>query len=1200
MSATHEHCELASDITVDFLRLAIRGLLYHWKINAAVALGVAAATAVLTGALLVGDSVRGSLRNMTIDRLGLIDELLLVDRFFRESLAEELERDPHFPPEYHHAVGVMVFPAATVERRTTDRTTRASNVLVVGSPTTEDVADGRSFWSLAAGDAGLPARCPGRDEIVLNRTLAEELQAVVGDRITVRLPKPADIPADSPLGEKADRIRSFPRLKIIEIIETQGLARFSLTPSQALPANAFVSLEQLQEGLEQPERVNAIFIAGQSHDQAAGPAASQALASALHPTLDDLGLTLQHVQLAYTDPQSQQSQSIYDYFSLSSQRMVLPPEIEMAARNAFDHAGGQPVFTYLANLLEPISDEGTVSAERRIPYSTIAAIDPSPTFHLESIDGQKIPPPGPNEIILTDWAADDLEISVGDAIRLTFFEPETTHGTSVETQQVLKVVAITPLTPPSAPYLPSRQLQFTQRPTIANDPALTPEVKGITDQKSIDDWEVPFTIDYGLIRPEDDRYWEEYGTTPKAFVSLATGQRLWGSRFGQSTSYRIPAREGLTEESVRNQLLERLTSAGARLGFDFQPIKRRQLLASSGNTPFDVLFLLLSFFIIAAALLLVALLFRLGFEQRARQAGLLLAVGWRPRRVRRLLVAEGLGISAAGSGMGVLVGLGYAMLILAALRSKSWWLGAVTTPFLEFHATPRSLLIGGLAGIVVSELTIIWNVFQTRHIPARRLLAGQVSAVGSWVARPARWPLIVAGILLVTAVAFSISAVYLSGQQQAGFFVGAGASMLAAILLALWQTLRSGGSRVAGITGSLPLLRLAVRSAARNPGRSTLTIALIATASFLIVAMSAFQLQPTETGTGGFTLLGESSQPIYADLESRAGRDELIGGQASQLTDVRVCSFRVRPGDDASCGNLYRASQPRILGVPPAFIERFDDTSSGAFQFTQTAALSESQRHNPWQLLASGPTPRGEPIPVVIDQETAMYSLRLYGGIGEEFTFDYDGRPLTFRVAGLLSLSILHGNLLISEADFRRQFPTLSGYRYFLIETPAGASARVADVLENALGDQGFDAKDSYHILAGLMMLQNTYLRTFQSLGALGLLLGTFGLAAVQMRNVLERRGEMGLLRASGFRRRRLSLLVLLENLMLLLAGLAAGVAAALLAILPHLFGGEAALPFQDLAVMLLVVLLVGIIAGVWAARATMRVPLLAALREER
>jgi ABC-type antimicrobial peptide transport system permease subunit len=154
--------------------------------------------------------------------------------------------------------------------------------------------------------------------------------------------------------------------------------------------------------------------------------------------------------------------------------------------------------------------------------------------------------------------------------------------------------------------------------------------------------------------------------------------------------------------------------------------------------------------------------------------------------------------------------------------------------------------------------------------------------------------------------------------------------------------------------------------------------------------------------------------------------------------------------------------------------------------------------------------------------------------------------------------------------------------------------------LEDRLGDWGFDATDSLRMLAGLMALQNTYLRTFQSLGALGLLLGTFGLAAVQLRNVLERRGEMGLLRAAGFRRRRLAQLVLLENVLLLLAGLAAGVLAAGLAVLPQLAGGAAAVPWRHLALMLLVILLAGVAAGAWATRLTLRVPVLAALREER
>ena len=66
----------------------LRSLRHYWKIDLAVCLGAAAATSVLTGALLVGDSVRGSLRDLTLERLGEIDHALVSDRgFFREELA---------------------------------------------------------------------------------------------------------------------------------------------------------------------------------------------------------------------------------------------------------------------------------------------------------------------------------------------------------------------------------------------------------------------------------------------------------------------------------------------------------------------------------------------------------------------------------------------------------------------------------------------------------------------------------------------------------------------------------------------------------------------------------------------------------------------------------------------------------------------------------------------------------------------------------------------------------------------------------------------------------------------------------------------------------------------------------------------------------------------------------------------------------
>ncbi len=364
--------------------------------------------------------------------------------------------------------------------------------------------------------------------------------------------------------------------------------------------------------------------------------------------------------------------------------------------------------------------------------------------------------------------------------------------------------------------------------------------------------------------------------------------------------------------------------------------------------------------------------------------------------------------------------------------------------------------------------------------------------------------------------------------------------------------------------------------------------------------MSAFRLTPTQSGTGGFDLLAELSQPIFADLNSASGRDELLGDAASALRESVIYTFRVRPGDDAGCGNLYKAHQPRILGVPAAFARHFDEPGSGGFVFASSAAADDRDRQNPWHLLRVTPTPTGEPIPVVLDKDTAMYSLQLYGGIGQRLTFEYDDRAVEFRVVGLLTLSVLHGSLLISEADFRQLFPDLSGYRFALLRTPPGDVQRVTEVLEDRLGDQGFDATQTSVVLGGLMALQNTYLRTFQMLGALGLLLGTFGLSAVQLRSVLERRGEMGLLRAAGFRRRRLAQLVLLENVFLLLAGLFVGVIAALIAVVPHMFGGGATVPFAELAALLAMVLLTGLAAGFLAARATLRVPVLAALREER
>jgi len=135
--------------------------------------------------------------------------------------------------------------------------------------------------------------------------------------------------------------------------------------------------------------------------------------------------------------------------------------------------------------------------------------------------------------------------------------------------------------------------------------------------------------------------------------------------------------------------------------------------------------------------------------------------------------------------------------------------------------------------------------------------------------------------------------------------------------------------------------------------------------------------------------------------------------------------------------------------------------------------------------------------------------------------------------------------------------------------------------------------------LQAYLAVENTYLATFQALGGLGLVLGAVGLAIILLRGVWERRGELALLRALGFGSARLAWLVLAENLALLVLGLAAGTAAALVSVAPHLAGAGAHVLWLRISLLLLAVLATGLIAGGLAVLTTLRAPLITAHRRE-
>jgi putative ABC transport system permease protein len=800
-------------------------------------------------------------------------------------------------------------------------------------------------------------------------------------------------------------------------------------------------------------------------------------------------------------------------------------------------------------------------------------------------------------VILNDWIAEDTGAGVGDVIRVKYHVVGD-RGELPEEELEFKVAGIVTLDGPAA------------------DPGFTPNVPGVTDADSYDDWREPFPLKRTRITDRDDEYWEEHRTTPKLFVSLETAQDLWRSRYGDLTSVRIAPREGQSLDELATEFEQRLLAdlSPAVTGMAVQPVKHLGLEAAQGTTDFTGLFIGFSFFLILAATVLVSLLFRLGIEQRTAEFGLLTAVGLTPARVRRLFLLEGGLLVILGGLAGMAAAVGYAAVMIHGLRT--WWFGAIGTRFLYLSVCPLSLLIGMAVSTIVALGVIWWAVRQTRGHSTRSLLSGELEESAAAQLRRSR---IASGLsastLLGSALLLVLTLTGIIPETEAfsGFswrvvmFFLIGIGLLTGSLSLLAAVLGSNETVPVRGTGTSGRLRLGLRNAARNRNRSVMTASLIASATFVIVAVGAGQQNPVEeeprpqSGNGGFTLVAETNIPILHDLNTRSGRSQLgfnvLDEEQMQLLDAaRVMPFRVRPGEDASCLNLYQTQLPTILGVPRDVLEVLAEERR--FRFANTPG------EKPWWRLHDSSLRIGDEVrndesdavPVFGDMDTLMYSL--HKGMGDRiFIPDEEDPEHVLEIAGMFAGSIFQGVLVMSERNFQRLFPEEAGFRYFLIEVDPDQADEVARILEANLGDYGFDAERVSVRLASFLAVQNTYLSTFQSLGGLGLLLGTIGLATVMLRNVLERRGELALLRAVGFRGGQIAALVAWENAFLLLCGLTAGTVSALLAMSPHLASAGADVPWGGLALMLAAVFAVGMLSALAAVRSAVATPILTTLR---
>lgn len=1116
--------------------IIFRSLWFYRRTHLGVLLGAAVAAAVLTGALAVGDSVRDTLHSQAMSRLGKVRLAMTpADAFFRTQLAADIGRQLSAP-----TAAVLQLPATA---SLPDGTARANQIVALG------VDD--DFWKLGPGGAG-SALAPGK--VVLSQSLARQLHAEPGKTIIVRVQKPSLLPRDAPLSsDEADETSFSANLTVSAIADDAQFGRFGLQPSQAAALNAFVPRAWLQEKAQQAGRANVLLVGG-------GDLAAARQAVAEHWQLADAGLELRPVPAL-------------GMLELRSSAIFLSDAIIAAARKAQPDALG--VLTYFVNEIR--------CGDKTTPYSMVSAIGPlegaqnpaanegrQATQTASAPAGESVGDVPSGDIIINDWEAADFGLAADRPadIELTYYVlgPMRELLTRKTTFRLRGVVPMTGL---------------------AGDRTLMPRFPGLADSENCSDWKAGIPIDFKKIRPKDEQYWRDFRGTPKAFLSLVDARKIWANRFGSLTAVRWADQPGL-QPAVESRVRANLSPE--ELGFVWQDVREQALAASSPTTDFAGLFLGLSIFLVAAALLLTGLLFSFSIQQRAGEVGTMLAIGLTGRQVRNLMIFEALALSAVGSAVGAAGGLVYTALMLAGLRTL--WSGAIAGAAVTFSVHAATLAIGFGAGTIIAAGSM-WLVLRRQgRLPARVLLAGG-NGPGQGLRKSGRWRSMIYGLAAVAAAGGAVAMVALSGGRRdpgaAGLFFGAGSLLLVAGLLAA----RWGLQALWRLGGMRRPIGLAMRNVTCRPVRSLATIGLLACGTFLVTAVGANRHDVTldaaqrSSGTGGFALIARSSLPIVRDLNRPDA--QAFYALTGKIDDVRFVSLRVRPGAQADCLNLNRVAQPQVLGVDP---EQLADRKA----FTFVDAMPGQDASLGWRLL--GRKLDDGSIAAVADENTIVWSLGKKLGDTLDYVDDA-GRPVKLRLVGMIGNSVLQGSVLISRDDFARHFGKQEGVRMLLVDCPPQQAVQVASLLTRQLWTAGLEATPAWQRLAELSEVENTYLTIFQMLGGLGLMLGAGGLALVVLRNVLERRAELALMRAIGYSRGRLAGMVLGEHALLLAAGLAIGLIAAGVAVLPALASPGAPVPYVSLSLTLLAVVLNGLLwiylAGTWSLRGN----LIQALRNE-
>ncbi len=1054
------------------LRFVIRSFVHYLRYNLTVTAGVAISTAVLTGALIIGDSVRHSLEKTAFYRLGKTSFALTAgDRYFTTGFADKLQYDLNIP-----CIPILLTEGMAVQE---GGGKRVNNIQVIG-------VDDR--FNLLLDDPYNYGEL-GKDEVYISENLAAKLDLNEDDPFLLRIRKTSLVPLNAPFVSDEETSISL-RVKVGNIVGIEKLGQFNLQNSQTAPFNVFINLDFLNRLMETEGKSNTILFAS------AGTINEEKIVKSVRKNWDLEDASLKIRTLSKTDELEVFSERVF---------------IESAVIDAFnnDLANKRLVLTYFVNTFRKNNQE--------TPYSFVS------TVYGESLRE--------DEIIVNKWLADDLSLQTGDTVELKYFVVGPLRQLD-EKSSFFRVKEIVPL---SDKY---------------QDPTLMPFIPGLSDAGSCREWKAGIPIDLSKIRDKDEEYWNKWKGTPKAFINIGTALNLWQNRFGDYTSIRFAASE-INEEKIKDIFRKYLDPAD--LGFNVRNVKEEALYAARNGVNFSQLFIGLSFFVLISAVLLTSLLFLLNLAKRSMQAGTLSALGYSDRLIRKLFLMEGIIIAILGALLGLILAVVYNKIILLLLNSL--WSDIVRTSILEMEINPITLITGFVISIAIAILTII--------ISLRRLKGQTVEIQKGIKEKEKKWTGSFMTFLIVITGMAGLAVIFIQlvkNELNTALFFTAGSLFLISLLLISGRILKYSEKRLLSFTN---INHLTFRNISRSRQRSYAIIILFALGTFIVVATGSNRKDITSgagentSGTGGYNFFAESTVPVLHDLNNKK-----ICREYGMEGDYSFVQFSKSDGDDASCLNLNRINNPVILGVDPMqLIDRF----------TFVTSITDMNETDPWLSLSKDLM--GGLVPAIADQTVIQWGLGKK--VGDTLLYkNASGDILMLKLIGGLAPSIFQGNVIISDRHFLEQFPSSSGSSVFLIETKAGSDSLAEEDISRAMRDWGWQMTTTTDRLAEFNSVQNTYLSIFLMLGVLSLVIGTVGLGILIARSIMERKSEIGLLLALGYKQNTIYRIIFTEYFILITAGIIIGFIPAIISTLPSLLSLNTDVSVTNLIYILLFLVL--------------------------